>query len=86
MLTGKKTMAAKADILSEIETNISTLPPEALQLVADLVSVLNKQYVTPPKKGKRSLEEEPFVGMWADRADMTDSTAYVRKLRQEEWT
>ena len=78
-------MTAKTDILSQIETNLSVLPPEALQLVADLVGVLSKQYVTPPKRGKRPLNEEPFVGMWADRADMTDSTAYVRKLRQEEW-
>jgi hypothetical protein len=25
----------------------------------------------------------PFIGMWADRADMADSTEYVRNLRME---
>ncbi len=28
------------------------------------------------------LEEEPFIGMWADREDMKDSVEYVRNLRR----
>lgn len=27
----------------------------------------------------------PAVGMWADRAEMTDAVAYVNQLRQEQW-
>lgn len=27
----------------------------------------------------------PAVGMWADRVEMTDTVAYVRQLRQEQW-
>lgn len=27
----------------------------------------------------------PAVGMWADRAEMTDTVAYVNQLRQEQW-
>ncbi|MCZ6681353.1 MAG: type II toxin-antitoxin system Phd/YefM family antitoxin [Candidatus Poribacteria bacterium] len=34
-----------------------------------------------PEKG---LENLPFFGMWADRDDMRDSTAWVRKER-EKW-
>ena len=33
-----------------------------------------------PKKGK--LMDHPAVGMWADREDMADPVAYVRKIRQ----
>nr|VFJ57208.1 MAG: Predicted antitoxin, contains HTH domain [Candidatus Kentron sp. DK] len=31
------------------------------------------------------LRKEAFVGMWKDRPDMADSTAWVRNLRQQEW-
>ncbi len=37
------------------------------------------------KPERRSLREEPFVGMWRDREDMTDSTEWVRQIRQREW-
>jgi len=31
------------------------------------------------------LGEEPCFGMWADREDMDDSTAWVRQLRAQKW-
>jgi len=31
-------------------------------------------------------ENEPFVGMWRDRQDLTDSSQWVRQLRESEWT
>ncbi|WP_204140841.1 type II toxin-antitoxin system ParD family antitoxin [Halomicronema sp. CCY15110] len=31
------------------------------------------------------LLEDPVVGMWQDREDMPDSTAWVRQVRQQEW-
>lgn len=30
--------------------------------------------------------DEPFVGMWQDREEMQDSSQWVRRLRQQEWT
>ncbi|MBI2843112.1 MAG: DUF2281 domain-containing protein [Armatimonadetes bacterium] len=38
----------------------------------------------PTIKGKPSIRSLPFFGMWADREDMTDSAAWVRKER-ERW-
>lgn len=35
-----------------------------------------------PQKG---LVDEPFVGIWKDRTDMQDSTAWVRRARRTEW-
>jgi hypothetical protein len=29
------------------------------------------------------LEEDPFIGMWADREEMNDSVEYVRTLRSD---
>lgn len=31
------------------------------------------------------LLQDPVVGMWQDRDDMADSTAWVRQVRQQEW-
>ncbi|MFH1898439.1 MAG: hypothetical protein ABH886_09440 [Candidatus Desantisbacteria bacterium] len=31
------------------------------------------------------LVDEPFIGMWCEREDMQDSTAWVRSLRHCEW-
>lgn len=42
-----------------------------------------------PKTGRElleSLEKMGFVGMWADRADIEDSSEYARQLREQAWT
>ncbi|MBW8879488.1 MAG: AbrB/MazE/SpoVT family DNA-binding domain-containing protein [Acidobacteria bacterium] len=39
---------------------------------------------TKPKR--KSLKDEPFVGMWRDREDMADSSEWVLTTRQREWT
>jgi len=81
-------MTAQTEILTDIERQLATLPPDALKLVAEFVGLVSKQYAFPVKPAKtlRSrLREEPFIGMWADRVDMEDSTAYVRQLRKNEW-
>lgn len=32
-----------------------------------------------------ALQNEKFVGMWQDRDEMTDSSAWVRQMRESEW-
>jgi antitoxin (DNA-binding transcriptional repressor) of toxin-antitoxin stability system len=34
------------------------------------------------KKPKMDIRDHPFFGMWADREDMKDPAAYVRKIRE----
>jgi antitoxin (DNA-binding transcriptional repressor) of toxin-antitoxin stability system len=34
------------------------------------------------KKSKTKMADHPFFGMWADREDMKDPAAYVRKIRE----
>ncbi|MGZ8215783.1 DUF2281 domain-containing protein [Methylomagnum sp.] len=68
--------------------DLSSLPPEAQQEVVDFVAFLKARYPTPKVKratdfGK--LEDDPFIGMWENREDMQDSTAWVRDLRRKEW-
>jgi antitoxin (DNA-binding transcriptional repressor) of toxin-antitoxin stability system len=35
-----------------------------------------------PKKKSRDITEHPFFGMWRDREDMADPSAFVRNLRK----
>lgn len=31
------------------------------------------------------LAGDPFIGMWKDHPDLTDSSAWVRNIRKNEW-
>ena len=66
----------------------STLPPELQHQVADFIAFLQTRY-TPVRSGKTDkrtkLAKENFIGMWHNRKDMSDSTAWVRNLRQRDW-
>lgn len=73
---------------SDLAREIASLPPEAQRQVVDFVAFLKTRYsaMQATKRAKRvRLVDEPFIGMWRDRADMQDSTAWVRSLRQREW-
>jgi hypothetical protein len=68
--------------------DIASLPPEAQKQVLDFVAFLKSRYSVPPRapKAKRTkLRDEPFIGMWRDREEMQDSSAWVRRLREREW-
>ena len=73
----------------ELETlwqRLSVLPEQAQQEVADLIAELEKQHSDSSEKlFADSLWDEPFVGLWKDRDDLSDSTAWVRRLREQEW-
>jgi hypothetical protein len=65
------------------------LPAEAQRQAADFIAFLRQRYQVLDA-GRRTepsdLNSEPFIGMWQDREDMQDSTAWVRSVRQQEWT
>ncbi len=63
------------------------LPPEAKKEASNFVQFLYEQYVKKDREEstKKPLSGYNFVGMWKDRIDLTDSTAWVRKQRQTQW-
>lgn len=65
----------------------AALPPELQKQVADFITFLRTRYVPPrvSKPARRKLANEPFIGMWQNREDMQDSSAWVRRIRQSEW-
>jgi hypothetical protein len=64
------------------------LPPEAKQEAADFISFLGVRY-SPRRaasaKHAHACHSGKFFGMWRDRADMADSTAWVRRARRSHW-
>jgi hypothetical protein len=66
----------------------TALPSDAQRQVTDFIAFLTTRYHSAPSSKhtpKSDLSDEPLVGMWADRADMTDSSRWVRMLREREW-
>lgn len=71
----------------EIMREFSALPSEARREVIDFIAFLRQRYADKTETtANGDLSRESFVGMWKDREDMQDSTAYVRKLRETQWT
>ncbi len=73
---------------TNIAREIALLPPEAQKQVLDFVAFLKARYPSTQsfqKTKHTKLAEEPFIGMWKDRDDMQDSTAWVQSLRRREW-
>jgi hypothetical protein len=71
----------------ELLREFIALPPEGKRVVADMIAFLRQRYATsPPAASSLSdLGAESFIGMWRDREDMQDSTAWVRNVRENEW-
>ncbi len=68
--------------------DIAALPPVAQQEAIDFVTFLRSRYGESPAQPSDSLstlEDEPFIGMWKNHSEMTDSHAWVRHLREKEW-
>jgi hypothetical protein len=72
----------------KIVNNISSLPVEAQQQVADFIDLLKIRYSRSRKEkqiNRNNLVNEPFIGIWKDRKDMTDSSEWLRNVRKTEW-
>lgn len=73
--------------LAEILQRATALPKEKQEELSDFVEfLLSRTEAKPAPTEHTELDlQTPFFGMWADRPEMSDSTAYVRALRQSEW-
>lgn len=60
-----------------------------LALPADAKVTLSYEVVTPeadfPVKGQVDFTKIDAFGIWSDREEMSDSTAYVREMRVKDW-
>ena len=72
----------------EILREINSLPAEAKRQIEDYVSFLRERYKSSQTENAAlpDLETEAFVGMWRDREEMRDGSAWVRRLRETHWS
>jgi hypothetical protein len=69
----------------ELFNEFSSLPAEAQHQVIDFIAFLRQRYpVAEPttQSVESDLINDEFIGMWSERQDLTDSTAWVRGVRE----
>jgi hypothetical protein len=66
--------------MQDILKALDTLTDDELEAVIDRAEAILQERVR-----KVPLEEDPAIGMWADREDMKDSATWVRRQR-EQWS
>ena len=74
--------------MDKVWEDFAHLPLEAQRQVADFVAFLRQRHQkleATPKAAGSDLSHEPFVGIWQDRPEIEDSSAWVRDLREQEW-
>lgn len=72
-----------------IMEELAALPAEARREAMDFIVFLRQRHGRArerPHEQKPSIKREPFLGIWADRADMRDSIAWVKETREHEWS
>ncbi|MBL8186652.1 MAG: hypothetical protein JNK38_01520 [Acidobacteria bacterium] len=71
----------------EILREINSLPPEGQRLLESVLASLRQLYSRSPSsiQPATDIRSESFIGMWRDRDDMSNSSEWVRKLRESEW-
>ena len=71
----------------EILRELAALPPEGQRQVATFIALLREQYTRSqsPELATSDLAQDGFIGIWRDREEMQDSSAWVRNLREREW-
>lgn len=69
----------------ELLREFVALPPEGRRVVADLIAFLRQRYGVSPITTATDLSSEDVIGMWRDREEMQDSSAWVRNIRETEW-
>ena len=72
----------------EILREFASLPPEGQRQVIDFIAFLHQRFgrLNRVEESENSdLTAESFIGIWRDREDMQDSSAWVRSSRECEW-
>ncbi|MEH1826256.1 MAG: hypothetical protein V7L22_12960 [Nostoc sp.] len=73
----------------ELLNEFLSLPAEAQHQVIDFIAFLRQRYAVVGSASQLpdiDLINDSFIGMWSDRQDLADSTAWVRGVRENEWS
>ena len=68
----------------EMLKQIAALPVAARREIEDAIARLRAAY-SRADTSQTKFEDEAFFGLWRDRDEMADSTAWVRSVREKQW-
>jgi hypothetical protein len=70
----------------EILRELASLPPEGQEKAAEFIASL-REYYARQNSGHSQFDSSNsgFFGIWRDRAEMQDSSKWLRQLREREW-
>jgi hypothetical protein len=74
--------------LEEPCRQLAAWPPAGQRRAAEFSTLLQERCKHPPRGrrvGESKLSEEPFIGLWEGREDLSDGTAWVRDIRRQGW-
>jgi len=77
-------MTSKDLIIKELDN----LPPSAHKLIKEFIELLRKSLEIEERtavKGRKSVIQGKFIGMWKDREETNDSVTFVKNLRKAHW-
>lgn len=63
----------------------NSLPGDAQKQVQLFIAFLKNRYKSENKKRNTELKNSEFYGIWQNRDELKDSSAWVRKQRMKEW-
>jgi len=73
------------EFLGEFFALPSEAQTEVLRLIAFLKQKHQQEESTPPSSDT-DLKNDPLLGMWREREDLSNSSTWVRNLRKNEWS
>ena len=71
----------------ELLNEFLSLPAEAQRQLLNFIAFLRQKYrITEPASQARDVDwiNDPFIGIWRERQDLANSTAWVRSVRENE--
>ena len=68
----------------EMLKQIAALPVGARREIEDAIARVKAVYIKL-ETSQTKFEDEAFFGIWSDRDEMADSTAWVRSIREKHW-
>jgi hypothetical protein len=74
--------------IKDLTKKIESLPINAQNEVSDFVDFLiQKREIKRKRQSKITsrLVEDKFIGLWANREDLSNSSLWIRKLRETDW-
>jgi hypothetical protein len=63
----------------------ASLPAIARREVEDFVAFLSTRYRSATIAPTDTIGAEEFIGLWRDRDGMSDSSGWVREVREKHW-